>query len=84
MISSGFSAAQSAIKGAFDMAKIPAVIAQANDNAYNQMITQLMSIVQNTISTMSDDMQAAQKSWEAFVQLYKDMANTITQGIYRS
>ncbi len=81
---SGFDALQSAIRGGFDLAKVPLVMQEALDNAMSQMLSQLMQIVQQTISTASDDMASAQKSWEAAMQLYKDMASAITQGIYRS
>lgn len=80
----GFQALSNIVTGAFDLEKVPSVLLEASANAINQMISQLMQLVTSTIQSASDEMQAAQKNWESFVQLYKDFANTISQSMYRS
>ena len=77
-------ATDSFIRAGYDIANVKNVLDEAAANAYKDMIGQLMQLVTGTIQSASDEMQAAQKNFESFAQLYKDFANTITQGIYRS
>ncbi len=82
MINQFGEASKSFIQGGFEMAKKDSVIEEFSANAYKDMISQLMQLVTGTIQSSTEEMQAAQKNWDSFVQLYKDFANTITQGIY--
>ncbi|MBS0635889.1 MAG: hypothetical protein JSS12_00105 [Verrucomicrobia bacterium] len=72
------------IQGGFKASEVQDVLREASANAYNQMITQLMQLINGTIQSATDEGQAAQRNFESFSQLYRDFANTITQGIYRS
>ncbi len=72
------------IQYAFKTAQVQDVLSAAANDAYKDMINQLMQLVTQTIQSSSEEMQSAQKNWESFAQLYRDFANTITQSIYRS
>lgn len=78
------SSMDSFIKAGFTMANVKNVMDQAVANAHKEMISTLTQLVIQTMQTASDEMQAAQKNFDSFVQLYKDFANTITQSIYRN
>ena len=75
--------AESFINAGFTAANIENVMAEYQANAIKDMISQLMQLVTGTIQSATDEMHAAQKNWESFLQLYKDFANTISQGIYQ-
>lgn len=77
-------AIDSFIKAGFDLANIKNVMDEAVANAHKDMISTLTQLVMQTMQTASDEMQTSQKNFDSFIQLYKDFANTITQGIYRS
>jgi len=72
------------VQSAYTAKNVEEVMDEAQNNAMKEMISQLMGLIQQTIQSSSDEMAAAQKAWEGFIQLYKDFAQTITQGIYRS
>ncbi len=77
-------AVDSFINAAFTFKNIEHVMNEATANAHKDLISQLMQLVTQTIQTASDEMAAGQKNFDSFVQLYKDFANTITQGMYRN
>ncbi|MBS0656518.1 MAG: hypothetical protein JSR46_12135 [Verrucomicrobia bacterium] len=64
------------------MGKIPAVLAGAMAQAMKDMLTQLMSLIQNTISTGQQDQQAASKGMQDIADLFKSFAQTIAQSMY--
>lgn len=72
------------VQSAYTAKNVGEAMDEAQNNAMKDMISQLMQLLQQTIQSSSDEMASAQKAWEGFVQLYKDFAQTITQGIYRS
>lgn len=77
-------ATDSFISGIFKASQVQDILREASANAYKDMISQLMQLITGTIQSATEEMQAAQRNFESFSQLYRDFANTITQGIYRS
>lgn len=76
--------AQNAINSAFTMKNVELAMQEAQENALKDMLTQLMQVISQTMQSSTDEMQTAQKNFESFNQMFRDFANTITQGMYRS
>lgn len=72
------------VQSAYTAKNVEEVMNETQNNAMKDMISQLMQLLQQMIQSSSDEMASAQKAWDGFVQLYKDFAQTITQGIYKS
>lgn len=72
------------LKAIFTSMKIEPVRQEALMNAMKEFITQLIGVVNDTMRTAGDEMQRADKDWQAFNQLFRDFGATIRQSIYGS
>jgi hypothetical protein len=60
-----------------------AAMDQAMAEGMEKLLSQVLQIVMDTMRTASETGQTAEKDWQSFNQLFKDMATSVTQAIYR-
>ena len=70
------------IKAVFTGLKIDPVMREAEMNAMKDFISQLINVITDTMRTFGDEAQRADKDWQAFNQLFRDMGSTIRQAFY--
>jgi len=82
-VNSGFSSGlQNLGTAIFKSQMINPTMEQAEAEAMSQFINQLIQIVVDTMKTAAEEISRADKDWQSFNQLFRDMAATIRQAIY--
>ena len=63
--------------------KMKATMDEATAKGMEQLVEKLLQTVMDTMRTAGEEGQRAERDWQAFNQLWREMASTITQSIYR-
>lgn len=70
------------IKAYFTAQKMEPTMEEARMNAMKEFISQLVGVITETMRKFQEEGQRADKDWQSFNQLFRDMGQTIRQAIY--
>jgi hypothetical protein len=74
---------QNAVKAIMTGQKIGLTMDQATAEGMEKLISQVIQTIMDTMRTAGEEGQRADKDWQAFNQLFREIASTITSGLYR-